>query len=91
MFQRHGRRSTTRGHEKRRAGVEKAKTGMFFLFCCCKTYHAGNSIGPEDGGHIHKGSWYVETIGNCPYLVQRSKAYVRAYTEKVVFWHKKTG
>jgi hypothetical protein len=54
-------------------------------------YHAGNSIGPEDGGHIHKGSWYVEVIGNCPYLVQRSQAYVQAYAEKVVFWHKKTG
>ena len=40
-------------------------------------YHAGNSIGPEDGGQIHEGSWYVEVIGNCPYLVQRSKSYVR--------------
>ena len=54
-------------------------------------YHAGNSIGQEDGGQIHEGSWYVEVIGNCPYLVQRSKTYVQAYAQKVVFWHKKTG
>jgi hypothetical protein len=54
-------------------------------------YQAGNSIGPGDGGHIHKGSWYVEAIGKCPYLVQRSQAYVQAYAEKVVFWNKKTG
>jgi hypothetical protein len=54
-------------------------------------YQAGNSIGPEDGGHIHKGCWYVEVIGKCPYFVQRSQAYVQAYAKKVVFWHKKTG
>jgi hypothetical protein len=54
-------------------------------------YYAGNSIGHEDGGQISEGCWYVETIGNYPYLVQRCKSYVQAYANKVVFWHKKTG
>jgi hypothetical protein len=54
-------------------------------------YHLGNGFCLENGGQIEEGCWYVETIGNCPYVVQRCKSFVQANAGKAVFWHKKTG
>jgi hypothetical protein len=54
-------------------------------------YHVGNGLCPEDDGQISEGCWYVETIGQCPYVIQRCKSYVPSYANKAVFWHKKTG
>jgi hypothetical protein len=54
-------------------------------------YHLGNGFCPEDGGQIGEGCWYVETIGDCPYVVQQCKSFVQANAGKTVFWHKKTG
>jgi hypothetical protein len=56
-----------------------------------REYHIGNSFCLEDGGQISEGCWYVETIGNCPYMIQHCKSYVQANAGKAVFWHKKTG
>jgi hypothetical protein len=54
-------------------------------------YYLGNGFCLENGGQIEEGCWYVETIGNCPYVVQRCKSFVQANAGKAVFWHKKTG
>jgi hypothetical protein len=56
-----------------------------------RMYHVGNGLCPEDDGQISEGCWYVETIGQCPYVIQRCKSYVPSYANKAVFWHKKTG
>jgi hypothetical protein len=54
-------------------------------------YHLGNGFCPENGGHIGEGCWYVETIGDFPFVVQRCKSFVQANAGETVFWHKKAG